>query len=1448
MEPKGVKSNYFGEDLIFFLNLTHNIKTFAFMKLIFLFFFSFVAFAQPSSGDIVITGVFDAPGTSSGFTKGIELYVINDIADLSAYGVGSANNGGGTNGQEYTFPEIALSSGTYIYVTNQTDAFNTFFGFEPTFTYYLGLNGDDAVELFNDGVVIDTFGDINVDGNGQPWEYTDGWAYRTNISGPDGENFIISNWSFSGVDGLEGGSSNLSAAIPFPHGTYFCNTNNIFPEGFETSVPPPCWTTFNGDNGLGSVFWQANSSSLSGSQAAFINYDNLVDNSSVSEHWLVTPAFTPTENSSLLKFFQKRGEGTYYGSIYTVRVSSVSQTSQNDFEIIDTQGDDFGTSYSEHTVDLSLYINTPIYLAFVHENQWSNSWFIDDVNLINPVPLTNANFQNALNICLSTNPLDGMCNDNSYGPIPDWDVSLVTDMGGAFQNSQFNGDISQWNVSNVYDMNGMFLNSQFNGDLSQWDTSNVTQMNGMFRTSQFNGDLSQWDTSNVTDMNGMFRASQFNGDISQWDTSSVTNMKEMFDNSPFNGDLSQWDTSSVTNMRDMFNNSPFNGDLSQWDTSSVTNMNGIFLNSQFNGDISQWDVSNVYDMVGMFYLSQFNGDISQWDTSSVTNMSNIFTNSLFNGDLSQWDVSGVTNMSYMFDGSAFSTANYDALLNSWSQQNLQQNVNLGAAGVKFCNGGTARLSITDSYGWTISDSGLDLEAGCSTPLTDATIHTAVSNCLSTNPVDGMCSDNFYGSIPDWDVSLVTDMNGIFLNSQFNGDISQWDVSSVTNMNTMFTNSLFNGDISQWDVSGVTNMSYMFEGSAFNGDLSQWDVSSVTNMNTMFTNSLFNGDLSQWDVSSVTNMSNMFYLSQFNGDISQWNTSNVTDMSNMFYLSQFNGDISQWDTSNVTDMSYMFRGSQFNGDISQWNVSNVYDMNGMFLNSQFNGDISQWDVSSVTQMNGMFDGSALSTANYDVLLNSWSQQTLVQGVNLGASGVMYCDGAEARQSMIDNYGWIISDGGVDILICKKCLIVDDGDIYKGIDNDVSVSFYSNKPIRGFQFDISFPSGFIFNPSDISKLELPDSFVVTASNTSANNFRVVGFSLNSETIAAGTRPILNFPITIESTLLTGNYTVPITDLILSDTNNENITDYCDGDGVLTLYEDPTGDTTGDQIVNVIDILTTIDYIFGNNPDPFIFDFADVVSDGIINILDILGIQDIILAPDSRLNNSSQNEVTSSSAEVDNYLIVEDKQIFPDSSDTIEISLVNDDIVKGLQFDFSLPEGISLNANDISATSRLNGFILSAQEVSTNTFRVLVFSLSGASIDTGTGAIITLPITVGSGITDGVYPIALITVTISDINNIDISTTPADIGEVSVGTLGTTDLIKKDFKIYPNPTTGFINIQGNIGDDIESVIYNVLGEEVIKINNQNRIDVGRLENGIYILKVSDSTKTSVFKIVKK
>lgn len=187
------------------------------------------AFAQTGS-DLVITGVIDGP-LSGGVPKAIELYVLNDIPDLSIYGLGSANNGGGSDGQEFTFPADAATAGSFIYVATESTGFSDFFGFAPTYTNGSApsINGDDAVELFQSGAVVDVFGDINTDGTGQAWEYQDGWAYRVDGTGPDGSTFVLANWTFSGPNALDGETTNATAAVPFPIGTYMAGSTAVTP-------------------------------------------------------------------------------------------------------------------------------------------------------------------------------------------------------------------------------------------------------------------------------------------------------------------------------------------------------------------------------------------------------------------------------------------------------------------------------------------------------------------------------------------------------------------------------------------------------------------------------------------------------------------------------------------------------------------------------------------------------------------------------------------------------------------------------------------------------------------------------------------------------------------------------------------------------------------------------------------------------------------------------------------------------------------------------------------------------------------------------------------------------------------------------------------------------------------------------------------------------------------
>jgi uncharacterized protein (TIGR02145 family) len=67
-----------------------------------------------------------------------------------------------------------------------------------------------------------------------------------------------------------------------------------------------------------------------------------------------------------------------------------------------------------------------------------------------------------------------------------------------------------------------------------------------------------------------------------------------------------------------------------------------------------------------------------------------------------------------------------------------------------------------------------------------------------------------------------------------------------------------------------------------------------------------------------------------------------------------------------------------------------------------------------------------------------------------------------------------------------------------------------------------------------------------------------------------------------------------------------------------------------------------------------------------------------------------------------------------------------------------------------------------------------------------------------------------------------------------------------MYPNPVKNMLTIDGLVVKDV--VIYSVLGKAVLKMSNQNTIDVSSLSKGVYFIKVSDGINASTKKFIKE
>jgi surface protein len=662
-------------------------------------------------------------------------------------------------------------------------------------------------------------------------------------------------------------------------------------------------------------------------------------------------------------------------------------------------------------------------------------------------PLANWDMRNAVN----TSSMFSGCQEFNQ-PLETWELPLLSNASSMFKDCiKFNQPLNNWGntATGLTNTNSMFSGcSRFNQPLSNWGMSNVGDISFMFYLCrQFNSDITTWDVGNVLFMAYTFALCDiFDQDISGWDVSNCTSFSHTFYGAlVFNQNIGNWDISSATNIVRMFHVArAFNQDISSWNTSSVGDMEGVFYRaSNFNQPIGTWDVSAVGttgSLTGSFSnmfreASAFDQDLSTWNVTNAfaTNGMFAFATNINNNNnigVENWlsAPNRCTNTNFMFENCPF----FDADLGAWDMSSVTAIRGMFKGASRFTNGGTNNIG-----NWTTSNI-----TDMSYTFQDANVFNAD---ISTWDVSAVTAFNytfwnasaFNQPVGAWTPVAVNSAVNMFLNAtSFNQNVSSWfaapHLPENINLGGLFNNAVAfnNGEVpgnstaplTSWDMSNVVNISYMFVGTQFNQDISNWNVSKVENFSRMFARARrFNQNIGQWDVSSGKDFSLMFYdADSFNQDIGEWDVSKGELFTEMFWgANVFNQDISGWNMGNAVVTARMFMyADAFNQPIGSWSMEKVINTSQMFFDaSSFDQPLNGWNISKIDLMEEMMSGSTIagyppwSTENYSTTLIEWVTSNPRTNVTFHAGDATYnASAAAARQTLIDTYGWNITDGG------------------------------------------------------------------------------------------------------------------------------------------------------------------------------------------------------------------------------------------------------------------------------------------------------------------------------------------------------------------------------------------------------------------------------------------------------
>jgi hypothetical protein len=118
------------------------------------------------------------------------------------------------------------------------------------------------------------------------------------------------------------------------------------------------------------------------------------------------------------------------------------------------------------------------------------------------------------------------------------------------------------------------------------------------------------------------------------------------------------------------------------------------------------------------------------------------------------------------------------------------------------------------------------------------------------------------------------------------------------------------------------------------------------------------------------------------------------------------------------------------------------------------------------------------------------------------------------------------------------------------NVLQILLKNNDVARALQFDVELPSGFELETNNIETASRADGYEVVASNIEGSKYRVLLYSMTNKTLTKGSLSILNFPVFISSNVSAGNYNFNFSNVIITNTENIDISSLALESGQLTV----------------------------------------------------------------------------------------------------------------------------------------------------------------------------------------------------------------------------------------------------------------------------------------------------------